>query len=66
MRKSTIPGQLEIDHDRGVVYFHTTDVEWVEAHGMVTILRICQLPTPIPNDKSIDITHMHGVNYSTN
>ena len=33
-------GHLEIDHNRGVVYFHSVNG--------VTILRICNLPKPIP------------------
>lgn len=34
-------GQLEIDHGRGVIYFHHPD-----GH---TLLRICNIPKPIPN-----------------
>lgn len=34
-------GQLEVDYNRGVIYFHGT-------MGM-TLLRICGLPTPIIN-----------------
>jgi hypothetical protein len=34
-------GQLEIDAERGVIYFHSKETGW-------TLLRICQLPTPIP------------------
>jgi hypothetical protein len=55
----TIKGELEIDSQRGVIYFHT-DI------GM-TILRICRLPVPIPNPKEmssgLDITHMYGQNW---
>lgn len=36
----TIDGQLEIDENRGVIYFHSLEG--------ITVLRICQLPTPIP------------------
>jgi hypothetical protein len=59
-----VNGQLEIDHRRGVIYFHTSE-GW-------TLLRICRLPKPIPiiNDISnpgigdlIDITHMVGVSW---
>ena len=58
-----IQGQLEIDHKRGVIYFHT------ELGN--TLLRICQLPE-IPQaisrepvrDALLDITHMHGTNWS--
>lgn len=36
-----IEGQLEIDHERGVIYFHANET------GM-SVLRICSLPKPIP------------------
>jgi hypothetical protein len=51
--------QLEIDHDRGVIYVHHPD-------GF-TAIRICSLPRPIPEPKfgdMIDITHMHGASWS--
>jgi hypothetical protein len=38
-----IPGILEIDHERGVVYFHTADKEAVKTYQTTTILRICGL-----------------------
>lgn len=60
MTTTLINGQLEIDHDRGVIYFHTADFE---AWETITVLRICSLPTPVPK-KFIDITHMVGVNYN--
>jgi hypothetical protein len=54
--KTEITGTLEIDHYRGVIYFHA-------AAGR-TILRICLLPTPIPmGDELIDITYMHPVGW---
>ncbi len=34
-----IKGELEIDHERGVIYFHNEE-------GCTT-LRLCNLPTPI-------------------
>jgi hypothetical protein len=52
-------GILEIDLDRGVIYFHDL------ATGR-TILRICRLKIPDSFDASkdmIDITHMVGVSY---
>jgi hypothetical protein len=58
-----LPGELEICHKRGVIYFHTTDEEIAKKYGSVTILRICQLPKPIP-ECVIDITHMIGVDYA--
>ena len=58
-----IQGELEIDNDRGVIYFHS------QLMG-VTIMRICRLPTPIPfklhKPCLIDITHMVGSSYTTN
>ncbi len=62
METTKIDGQLEIDHDRGVIYFHSN-----LGH---TVLRICNLPTPIPKDKvrrldlsGLDITHFKGTNW---
>lgn len=54
-----IEGVLEIDKERGVIYFHSTD----DTTYGVTILRICRLPKPIPANVQIDITHMHGASY---
>ena len=60
--ESRLHGELEIHHERGVIYFHST------TNG-ATLLRICGLP-PIPykegNPCHIDITHLKGVNYITN
>ena len=56
-------GQLEIDAERGVIYFHVYGPLAAERIGSVTLLRICQLPTPIPTDTQIDVTHMYGVSY---
>ena len=60
-RTSEYSGILEIDHDRGVIYFHTDDER--NKSGTVSMLRICSLPS-IPDDVSIDITHMSGVLFS--
>lgn len=52
--------QLEIDHDRGVIYVHC------ERTGR-TLLRICSLPKPVPDLGdlgTIDLTHMEGVMYA--
>ncbi|KKQ07935.1 MAG: hypothetical protein US20_C0026G0003 [Candidatus Pacebacteria bacterium GW2011_GWF1_36_5] len=55
-----IDGVLEIDQERGVIYFHSIQT----GHSP---LRICSLPTPIPNpseySKALDITHMHGCSW---
>ena len=60
MTTRVIKGTLEIDHERGVIYFHNV-------RG-TPYLRICSLPTPIPNPKpgdGLDITHMHGTSWSS-
>jgi hypothetical protein len=50
---SEIQGTLEIDHERGVLYFHDHSTG-------ITRLRICQLG-PIPKDFStIDVTNKIG------
>jgi hypothetical protein len=54
-----IRGELEIDQDRGVIYFHSLE------QG-ITALRICNLPKPIPDPRingMLDITHMHGATW---
>ncbi len=66
-----IDGQLEIDQERGVIYFHS-------AITGTTLLRICSLPKPIPDPRWIiedgevqkighmlDITHMYGADWGT-
>uniref|UniRef100_A0A6M3LU06 Uncharacterized protein n=1 Tax=viral metagenome TaxID=1070528 RepID=A0A6M3LU06_9ZZZZ len=60
---TTIKGELEIDHERGVLYFHSYEPPLIGT----TVLRICRLPRPIPKIKSdfaIDITHMIGQNWT--
>lgn len=52
-----IAGQLEIDYERGVIYFHPHD-------NPQTLLRICRLPKPISSQDFLDITHMTGANWS--
>lgn len=54
---TTIEGQLEIDPARGVIYFHS-------AVTGTTVLRICNLPKPIPLGLMLDVTHMHGCGWS--
>lgn len=58
-RKSTVTvaGQLEIDVDRGVIYFHASDSAFAEKFQGVTVLRICGLPKPVPLDQGLlDVT----------
>lgn len=65
MPTTTIKGELELDHDRGVIYFHS----YVTGQS---VLRVCRLPIPIPNptdengNNLLDITHMQGVNWIGN
>jgi hypothetical protein len=51
-----VKGELEIDAERGVVYFHVSDRGFARRHGVVTLLRVCKLPTPIRVDGLIDVT----------
>lgn len=57
-----IKGVLEIDQERGVIYFHANET----GH---TALRICRLPVPIPDPSNfgegIDITHMRGQSWQS-
>lgn len=58
MATQKIEGQLEIDHDRGVIYFH--------ANKGYTALRIGGLPQCIPfvsPTSALDIAHMHGCSW---
>ena len=49
----TFDGQLEIDTDRGVIYFHSTDL-------VATNLRICGMPKMDREVLFIDITLRDG------
>lgn len=59
----TFDGQLQIDNERGVIWFHCNDPEIAEKYGSVSILRICSLPKPIP-ETALDITFGYGVSWS--
>lgn len=59
----TFKGELEIDHVRGVIYFHSSENDVINKFNVVTLLRICRLPKPIPKDSPIDITNGFGVSY---
>jgi len=63
MTTRIIKGELEIDSERGVIYFHTNDEAEVDRCNTVTILRICRLPTPVPSHQQLDITFGHGINW---
>ena len=52
-----INGELEIDRDRGVIYFHTTDEEVANLYNSPTILRICRIhPRRLSPGQPIDLT----------
>lgn len=55
-----IEGKLEIDQQRGVIYFHSK----ITGHSA---LRICSLPKPIPDPSKygdmLDISHMVGCSW---
>lgn len=53
---TSIVGVLEIDHERGVIYFHCNDLRIATLYGATTILRIGRLPTPIPENIQLDIS----------
>ena len=50
-----IEGVLELDLERGVLYFHSSEGR--------TVLRVCRLPKVNEPPVAIDITHMRGVSY---
>jgi hypothetical protein len=57
--KILVPGVLEINYKRGVIYFHSTE------NGL-TVLRICQLPVlkEVPSKlDQLDVTHMHSATW---
>jgi hypothetical protein len=57
-----IKGELEIDEERGVIYFHAD----LDQGVCPTPLRICRLPRPIPTVSdavSLDVTHMVGADW---
>jgi hypothetical protein len=56
-------GTLEIDHCRGVIYFHLDNERTAEECGAQTLLRICHLPA-VPHLEPLDITHMVGCNWN--
>ncbi len=68
MNITQVKGVLEIDHDRGVIYFHLNDFKDIVEWGVVTALRICNLPKPIPEikERMLDITHMVGTDWGKN
>ena len=64
-RKKIFKGELEVDHDRGVIYFHLANAKDVKTLGTTTLLRICRLPKiPFPLGEALDITHMIGCSWT--
>jgi hypothetical protein len=65
--KTLLKGILEIDHTRGVIYFHLTDLEEAQRRMVVTVLRVQGLPKPIPeiHERQLDIAHMVGCDWGT-
>jgi hypothetical protein len=59
---SRIRGILEIDHGRGVIYFHASNPAVVQYFGTQTLFRISMLPT-IPRRRTLDIAHMFGTDF---
>lgn len=57
--KTEIHGILEIDHYRGTIYVR-------DMTGRI-VVRVCELPTPIPFGKlsteTLEITHMHSASW---
>ena len=58
----SINGTLEIDSERGVIYFHTVEEDAARMYGGPTIMRVCGLPKPIPV-QMLDITWPRNVNW---
>lgn len=52
VRSTHIQGELEVDYNRGVVYFHATDPEFIKTHGTITLVRIqgLDIPATLPVD----------------
>jgi len=73
--KTVMNGVMEIDHERGVIYFHLQTSDAVKYHKIATPLRISGLPRPIPliQGRSLDIGFrkddsfhpMHPVTFAT-
>ena len=62
-RTTQFVGVLEIDHQRGVIYFHLSNPDDINSMGLQTLLRICHLPIPIPSHKMLDISFV-GMGYN--
>lgn len=56
MENTIIEGQLEIDHNRGVIYFHCNP-DYARERGVVTMIRVCGLATPVPKHRMLDLTN---------
>lgn len=54
-RPIMIDGTLEIDPLRGVISFHTNNPKIIQKMGTVTMLKVMELPIPIPKWEQIVI-----------
>jgi hypothetical protein len=55
-KPTVLRGLLEIDHARGVVYFHASST----GHTVLRICRLGRIPRPV---SQIDVTHLVGVGF---
>lgn len=61
-----IDGQLEIDHERGVIYFHPHNTAFAEVFGGLTALRIQGLPSiPVKPKRMLDIRYVQTREYTS-
>ncbi len=62
---TVVLGELEVDHQRGYVYFHCFADTYLKGDTPTfTPLRICSLPKPIPKEWPLDIIHMVRCSWS--
>lgn len=54
-RSTTLQGELEIGHEAGTLWFHSSNPSTIEALGTQTPLRIQGLPAPIPRGTALDV-----------
>lgn len=59
---ATIKGTLEIDHERGVIYFHPDPPHPLAG---ASLMRLGNLPKPIPQEGQLEILAViNGCNWS--
>ena len=47
-RITQIQGELVVDHEKGIIYFHLTDLNEARKNRGIQLLEIMGLPSPIP------------------